>query len=107
MDNLQVLQDSIGDLASGRLTTKVRGEDGSFAENLIDGTIDLKSFLGVAKVFQEKSSRSNGSNGVGNVLTSDIRSRAMDRLTHDKAITNVGGRNDTKGTNKGSSTITT
>jgi hypothetical protein len=107
MDNLQVLQDSFSDFASGRLATKVRGENGSFTKNLIDSTIDLKSFLSIAEVFQEKSSRSDGSNGVGNVLASNIRGRTMDRLAHDKVITNISGRNDTKGTNKGGSTITT
>jgi len=63
--HLELLQDSLGNLLSGRFTTDIRGQIPALHENSIDRSVDLGCGLDVAERREEEGGRSDRGDGVG------------------------------------------
>lgn len=102
---LQSPEDVLDNLAGLSLTAKVRAEKLALLKVGIDSGVNLGGSLLLVQELQHERSATKSGNGVGDVLTHDVRGTSVARLADGEALTNVGAGNKTKRTDKGSSTI--
>lgn len=102
---LKTPKDVLGDLSSLGVTTHVRGEELALSKVGVDSLVDDGSSILLTEELKHESDGADGSDGVGNVLALNIRSRAVARLTHSEAVTDVGRRNETQRADKSSGTV--
>lgn len=102
---LKTPEDVLGDLSSLGATTHVRGEELALSKVGVDSLVDDGSSVLLTEELKHESDGADGSDRVGNVLALDIRGRAVARLAHGEAVTNVGRRDETQRADKSGGTV--
>jgi hypothetical protein len=110
------------------LAAEIGGKEPALEEDRVDGLVDTSGLLGMSQVRQEQGCRSNGGDRVGDTLTLDVRSGAVNaiqgksdqvedrsvvtaqrldsRFSHSEAVSGIQRRDESERTDQGSGTIT-
>ena len=102
---LKALADVVDDLVGLGLAAKVGRQKLALLQTGIDGGVDGGSGLLLALELEHERSRSNGSNGVSDALTLDVRCRAVAGLTNNEVLSDIGRWDETKRTNESGSAV--
>jgi hypothetical protein len=78
--NLELFEDGVDDLVGLALAAEIGGKEPALEEDRVDGLVDASGLLGMSQVRQEQGCRSNGGDRVGDTLTLDIRSGAVNAI---------------------------
>lgn len=98
--NLQSLEDIIGDLLSGSLTTHIRAQILGLCKVGIDSRVNLRSRGLLVEELKHERHTPQCSNGVGDALAHDVRRRPMTRLAHGETVSHVRRGDQTQGANE-------
>jgi hypothetical protein len=98
-------QDILYNLRSLGIATKVRAQELAILQVTVNGLVDESSSLLLVQELQHESDTSQSGDWVGDVLTHDVWSGTVTWLTDGETLTNVGRRDETEGTDKGSGTV--
>lgn len=102
---LQPLANVLDDLLSSRLASHIRRQQSTLLKVRIHRLVDLSRSLLLTLELQHQRRRPDRRNRVRDSPTLDIRCRSMARLANDKVLTNVGGGDQTKGSNERRSAV--
>lgn len=126
--NLELFENGVDDLVGLALAAEIGGKEPALEEDRVDGLVDTSGLLGMSQVRQEQGCRSNGGDRVGDTLTLDVRSGAVNaiqgksdqvedrsvvtaqrldsRFSHSEAVSGIQRRDESERTDQGSGTIT-
>lgn len=100
------LDDLVSECAGSSRTSKIRGSEESLLVNVADSLLDVLGVLGEAHVSEHHRSREDGCSGVGNVLSSNVKTDVTcSRFENSDVLSEVGARNHSRSTDESASDV--